>query len=721
MNRTGNIFLGLCAALLLAAGAGRAETVFWSDSFETNVPGRWTTSSTWRIGSPTAGPAVNTNGFRTHSGTNCASTQNYAYNDSRLICTNYNGAGSFVVPPANQFPRLRFWHWFNFANALGFVEISTNNGSSWNQISPTTYPPNLSSPLDATSGGVWSRPSIDLSAYAGQSVQIAFRFAGLCCGNGLGWYVDDVAVVTNTPVFNNPESFESGAGDWSVDLGTWEIGRPTSGPGQGHLGSTNCAATVLAGDYPYNVDSRLISPPFAVPSNNPALRFWHWYDFNNAFGFVEISTDGSSWNQLSPNYYQNGNTGGAWTNVSLDLSAYAGQTVQVAFRFASGGFTAAGWYVDDISLVASPTLTVPPTQTIFSGQTLVVTNYATLLPANGMPRFELVSGPANLDVSNLATNGVLTWTTTIAQAPSTNTITIKVTETDVPALSNTPALSATNSFMVVVLNPWTPVLTVPPTQTIFAGQTLVVTNYATNNFFPDDTFTFGTNSAPAGVSINPTSGVLRWATTTAQPAGTYTNVITVVDGVSLLSATNSFVVVVSNPPLPVLTVPGTQAIYAGQKLVVTNSATNSAFPHCTFTFGTNSAPAGVSINPTNGVLTWTPTAAQAPNIYSISVKVTDNNSPPLGATNGFLVLVSPTPPPVLTVPTAQTLKINGFQFTLNTAPNITWRIDASTNILANTTNWLRLLTNTAGPGGTIQFTDLLATNYLRRFYRAVLP
>ena len=35
-----------------------------------------------------------------------------------------------------------------------------------------------------------------------------------------------------------------------------------------------------------------------------------------------------------------------------------------------------------------------------------------------------------------------------------------------------------------------PLLTVPPTQTIYAGQTLVVTNYATNTFYPGDTFTF---------------------------------------------------------------------------------------------------------------------------------------------------------------------------------------------------------------------------------------
>ena len=96
-----------------------------------------------------------------------------------------------MVPAANQSPRLRFWHWYNFDNALGFVEINTGS-NNWQQISPTY--------LNVNGGGVWSRPSIDLSAYAGQSVQIAFHFtSGGYVGNGLGWFVDDVALVTGSP------------------------------------------------------------------------------------------------------------------------------------------------------------------------------------------------------------------------------------------------------------------------------------------------------------------------------------------------------------------------------------------------------------------------------------------------------------------------------------------------------------------------------------------
>lgn len=153
MRRLRKLIIFVCPALLLAASASRAQTVVWSDNFDTNGASRWTASATgvWKIGAPTAGPAL-ISGSRAHSGPDCASSQGYAYNKNvRLVCHSYNGAGSLLVPAANLYPRLRFWQWFNFANALGYVEVSTNSGGSWTQISPTYE--------DINSGGVWSSPS----------------------------------------------------------------------------------------------------------------------------------------------------------------------------------------------------------------------------------------------------------------------------------------------------------------------------------------------------------------------------------------------------------------------------------------------------------------------------------------------------------------------------------------------------------------------------------
>jgi hypothetical protein len=459
------------------------------------------------------------------------------------------------------------------------------------------------------------------------------------------------------------DGFEANVPSRWTATGAWHIGSPTTGPYSG----ANCASTQ---NYLYDQDGRIVCTNYLNGSNSlvipaasasPTLIFWHWVNLANALGYVELKSGTNGWQQISPTYL-NVTSSGVWLPNSIDLSAFAGQSVQIAFHFTSGGCcgNAKGWYVDDVSLTVvvttPPTLNVPDTQTIYAGQTLTVTNSATnsFLP-NATYTFKLLSPPANASITR---NGVLTWTTTTAQPPGTNTITVKVTD------NSTPPLRATNSFVVVVVNPWAPVLTVPGPQQIYAGQPLTVTNYATNDFFPSSTFTFALLSGLTNVDANldvselTNNGVLSWATTTALKAGTYTNVIKVTDNDSpYFSATNRFVIVVStNPPPPVLTVPPTQTIYAGRLLDITNiSATNSAFPNDTYSYETNSAPAGVSIDPATGELTWRPTAAQAPSVNTISVKVTDTDYPTLSAIGSFLVIVSPTPPPPsLNVPSTQT-------------------------------------------------------------------
>src|SRR3989442_5846944 len=60
-------------------------------------------------------------------------------------------------------------------------------------------------------------------------------------------------------------------------------------------------------------------------------------------------------------------------------------------------------------------------------------------------------------------------------------------------------------------------------------------------------------------------------------------------------------------------------------------------PVNTLTFELVSGPSGVAVNPTTGVLSWTPTEAQGPSTNTITVKVTDNGIPTLRAPNRFPV------------------------------------------------------------------------------------
>ncbi len=126
----------------------------------------------------------------------------------------------FVVPVATQNPRLRWWQWFQFGYDYqgtneGRLQLSTNNGTSWQTLA--TY---IGTSTD------WSEPSVNLSAYAGQSVQAAFLFTSGDHDNGgsPGWFVDDMIFVTGaitTLTGDVPDGFESGLGDWAVDNGVW--------------------------------------------------------------------------------------------------------------------------------------------------------------------------------------------------------------------------------------------------------------------------------------------------------------------------------------------------------------------------------------------------------------------------------------------------------------------------------------------------------------------
>jgi hypothetical protein len=58
------------------------------------------------------------------------------------------------------------------------------------------------------------------------------------------------------------------------------------------------------------------------------------------------------------------------------------------------------------------------------------------------------------------------------------------------------------------------------------------------------------------------------------------------------------------------------------------------------TYSLSNAPAGATINPASGVFTWTPTEAQGPGVYNITVRVTDNNLPPASDAKIFQVTVT---------------------------------------------------------------------------------
>jgi hypothetical protein len=68
----------------------------------------------------------------------------------------------------------------------------------------------------------------------------------------------------------------------------------------------------------------------------------------------------------------------------------------------------------------------------------------------------------------------------------------------------------------------------------------------------------------------------------------------------------------------------------------------------TLTYSLSNAPAGATIHPSTGAFSWTPSEIQGPDVYSITVIVTDNNLPPFSDSKTFQVTVNEVnEPPVL--------------------------------------------------------------------------
>src|SRR5262249_22159262 len=160
-------------------------------------------------------------------------------------------------------------------------------------------------------------------------------------------------------------------------------------------------------------------------------------------------------------------------------------------------------------------------------------------------------------------------------------------------------------------------------------------NIATDTDVPLNTLTFSLDpGAPTGATINATSGVLTWTPSNTQGGAIYPLTVRVTDnGVPPRSDTKSFTVTVNeaNTP-PVLAALANQTINEAITLTVAVTATDSDPPPNTLTFSLISPPAGATINPVSGVISWQPTEAQGPGTYTIRVRVTDNGTPNLSDT-----------------------------------------------------------------------------------------
>jgi hypothetical protein len=211
--------------------------------------------------------------------------------------------------------------------------------------------------------------------------------------NGGQWWTFATRLLPPNTYFY--DDLETSALGWGA-TGTWGVTTESA-----HT-PTHAWSDSPNGSYQPDAAGAILSPQIDLrQAKRPLFTFWHRHEFaidGVDRGRLRISTDDG--NTLTELLSFTGTSGG-WQQVTVDLSAYVGTTVRVAFDVVSNSTAQAdGWYIDDIR-VGEPAFTDDP---LISGVTPVRTDHLNELRV----RINALRGRYGL--------AVFSWTETIVPA-----------------------------------------------------------------------------------------------------------------------------------------------------------------------------------------------------------------------------------------------------------------------------------------------------------------
>lgn len=245
---------------------------------------------------------------------------------------------------------LSWWQWLQTESGYDYawVELSNDGGNSW-----YTYYWNT-----GLVDQVWNKNTIYLdSFFAVPNFQMRFGFSSDGSVEMPGFYVDDVGLgVSVTPAFY-AQDFEADDGSFLVDgvNPSWEWGAPTRGPGAAHSGLA-AWGTNLAGDYNDNEASTWTSPviDLSAAAGQPIqVEWWSWIETEPNFDTtrVEFSADGGA-NWLTYYVFSGPVASWGWTQFFAYLDpSYATADFQMRVTLDTDDTVSyPGVYVDDIRI-----------------------------------------------------------------------------------------------------------------------------------------------------------------------------------------------------------------------------------------------------------------------------------------------------------------------------------------------------------------------------------
>jgi subtilisin-like proprotein convertase family protein len=375
----------------------------------------------------------------------------------------------------------------------------------------------------------------------------ANNFNGTTTNYGLASF--DVYVTNNTTVaYFGPVTVSVVASKVAVKVNT-NIPPVITSLGFGVFDPTNSGGTDFYG--PYVPDANAIGMSFVVTNINPtggADLIVAYNRLPSLSDYDYISTNPVNeavviWTNSMPVPLTNGN----WYVGVVDVNP-------------SGGSVSYDFQATEYPTLYRPLFLYPTTNEVFSNiETTLFQLQCQATDTNTPPlplTFSLLNQPANVPgATNVMTidpnTGLINWTPNEAQGPSTNSISVNVSN---------GAYSDTNTFTVIVLEsnlaPFWP--TNVPLQTnyvINAYDLLTVMNTATDTDIPTNPLSYAMTVTPAAgnVSID-TNGIITWTPTLAQVGSNYlfTTIVTDTNPWAInsksLSNTNYFTVTVL-PPL----------------------------------------------------------------------------------------------------------------------------------------------------------------------------
>jgi hypothetical protein len=287
-----------------------------------------------------------------------------------------------------------------------------------------------------------------------------------------------------------------------------------------------------------------------------------------------------------------------------------------------GGLDTGSVYVSVAYTNTPPTLGAIVNDTINQGVQLSVAGTGADTDAGDILTYSLVTAPTAMAIN--ASTGLITWTPTNADVQvAAYTVTVHVKD-------KFNASPADRTFTVTVNNVNdAPVLATILAKTIEEDSLFTVTASATDAdlIVPTVTevLTYSLVSPPTNMTINATTGVISWTPTNAQ-VGVHSISVVVRDaGTPILRDTVVFTLTVTNVnDAPTLATIADKITFEDALFTVTALGSDVDLGD-TKTYSLPIKPAGMAIDPSTGVITWTSVNADVdPTPYAVTVRVTDS-------------------------------------------------------------------------------------------------